>query len=189
LIKVAVTGHRILAEPDKIIAGIDEALSKIGATYRDEPVTLYSSLAEGADRLVARRVLELPRSSLIAVLPLPIHDYINDFGVESSRAEFQSLLNRADEVVELEPRKSREDAYEAAGNYALDHADILIAVWDGRPSQGQGGTGDIVERARARRMPIAWVHAGNRRPGTSEPTSLGEEQGRLSCEEFPTAAD
>jgi hypothetical protein len=33
-------------------------------------------------------------------------------------------------------------------------------------------------------LPIARVHAGNRRPGTMEPTSLGEEQGRVTFERF-----
>jgi hypothetical protein len=31
-------------------------------------------------------------------------------------------------------------------------------------------------------MPIAWVKAGNRRPATSEPTTLGPEQGELILE-------
>jgi hypothetical protein len=29
-----------------------------------------------------------------------------------------------------------------------------------------------------------WVHAGNRRPGTQEPTSLGAEQGKVTVENF-----
>jgi hypothetical protein len=58
-------------------------------------------------------------------------------------------------------------------------------VWDGQGAQGQGGTGGIVAEARKCGLPIAWVHAGNRRPGTLEPTSLGAEQGEVSFERFP----
>jgi len=42
-----------------------------------------------------------------------------------------------------------------------------------------------VAEARRRGLPLAWVHAGNRRPGSEEATSLGEEQGRLTLERFP----
>ena len=52
-------------------------------------------------------------------------------------------------------------------------------VWDGNPAQGPGGTAESVQRARNQRMPVLHVLAGNRRPGTNEPTSLGEDQGRL----------
>jgi len=49
-------------------------------------------------------------------------------------------------------------------------------------AQGLGGTGGIALRARERGLPIAWVHAGNRKPGTEEPTSLGADQGQLTLE-------
>jgi hypothetical protein len=39
-------------------------------------------------------------------------------------------------------------------------------------------------KARARGMPIAWVHCGNRIPGTNQTISLGEEQGTVSFENF-----
>jgi hypothetical protein len=40
----------------------------------------------------------------------------------------------------------------------------------------------IVDEARQNGLPIAWIHAGNRVPGTHEPTSLGEEQGKITFE-------
>lgn len=60
-----------------------------------------------------------------------------------------------------------------------------IAVWDGQEAQGQGGTAAIVAQARQRGLPLAWIRAGNRRPGTQEPMILGEEQGKVSFERFP----
>ena len=51
-----------------------------------------------------------------------------------------------------------------------------------RAHEGQGGTGEVVAQARARGKPIAWIHAGNRKPGTMEPTSLGADQGRVTYE-------
>ena len=61
---------------------------------------------------------------------------------------------------------------------------MLIALWDGQAAQGQGGTGEIVAEARQLALPIAWVHCGNRKPGTQEPLSLGAEQGLVTFERF-----
>ena len=76
-------------------------------------------------------------------------------------------------------------AYEHAGLVMLDRCEVLVAIWDGMHAQGQGGTGGLVAEARRRAMPVAWVHAGNRRTGTVEPTSLGDQQGAVSFERLP----
>ncbi len=179
---IGVTGHRILAEQEKIAAGVDAALERIVARYPDRRLVALSALAEGADRLVVERILRRSGAGLRALLPLPRAQYLADFGTERSRREFLDLLARAEEVVELSPGATREASYEAVGIQVVDQCDVLIAIWDGEDAQGQGGTGAIVERARARGVPLAWVRAGNRRPSTLEPTSLGAEQGRCTME-------
>jgi hypothetical protein len=80
---------------------------------------------------------------------------------------------------------SREEGYWAAGQFVLDHCTVLIALWDGQIAQCKGGTGEMVAAARQRGLPLAWVHCGNRRPGTTEAFSLGDqEQGTVSFENF-----
>ena len=182
MIRIGVTGHRILADLEKIETGVEEAVRRIELKFPGEPLTVISALAEGADRIVPRHVLARPGAGLTVPLPLPKSDYLTDFQSEESRAEFLSLLHRADQVEEMSSEATREQAYEAAGEYMLNNSDVLIAIWDGRNAQGQGGTGDIVGRARQRGLPIAWVHAGNREPATNRPTSLGDEQGRVTFE-------
>jgi hypothetical protein len=186
MIRIGVTGHRLLAEVQKIESGIAEALRFIEHTFPGETLGVISSLAEGADRLVVRQVLSRPHSRLRVPLPLPESGYLDDFVSDDSKEEFRRLLSQAEEIVELPPASSRDAAYEAAGNYVLNHCEVLIAVWDGRAAQGLGGTGGIVAEARERKMPIAWVHAGNRKPGTDEPTSLEVEQGQVTLENFPS---
>ena len=85
-------------------------------------------------------------------------------------------------MIELPPRATRAEAYAAAGDAILQRADIMLAIWDGRGAQGQGGTAEVIAGARARGKPTAWIHAGNRQPGTMEPTSLGSDQGRVTYE-------
>ncbi|MEK6409099.1 MAG: hypothetical protein AABN34_19420 [Acidobacteriota bacterium] len=182
MIRIGVTGHRILAEPDKIEAGVEQAIRRIEQAFPGERLTIISALAEGADRIASRRVLARKGAGLIVPLPLPKSDYLNDFKSETSRAEFLSLLQRADQIEEMSSAATREEAYEAAGEYVLNNADVLITVWDGQNAQGEGGTGEIVARARDRGLAIAWVHAGNREPGTDQPTTLGDEQGSVTFE-------
>src|SRR5947209_1881436 len=141
---IGVTGHRILTELDKIGFGIDQALQRIREVFGEQPLTIVSSLAEGADRIVVHQVLALQNSKLVAPLPVSESDYLTDFESTESKSEFLSLLARADQIIELPPTTMRDQAYEAAGLYVLDHADALIAIWDGQAAQGTGGTGGIV---------------------------------------------
>ena len=182
---IGVTGNRILADPDRISFGIAEAIDRIVEAFPGGSMRIVSCLAEGADRLVAHQMQRYPDSQLTAVLPLPQSDYMTDFSTTQSKREFLGLLDRADKLVELPMSRPREQAYETAGRYVLDHCDVLVAIWDGSHAQGRGGTGDVVSEARKRGLPIAWVQAGNRKLGTKEPTTLGEEQGKVNFERFP----
>jgi hypothetical protein len=182
---VGVTGHRILMEQGKITAAIAKALNRIEHSYPGKSLTMLSPLAEGADRLVVHQVLVRPEACLVAVLPLEEEDYLADFATEASQTEFRFLVEMAEEIMPLPPATDRDEAYAAGGRYIIDHCDVLVAVWDGQEEQGQGGTGGMVAQARARKLPLAWIKAGNRRPGTEEPTSLGAEQGKVVFENFP----
>ena len=153
---LGVTGHRVLNDVESITRQIDAALNRIGESF-PAPFTVYSALAEGADRLVARRACDLLAASLTAVLPLPQADYMADFLEDHAKAEFLYLLALASDVVELPATSTRTAAYEAAGRYVLDHSDLLIAVWDGQPPRGQGGTGQIVAEAQQRQLPVVWI--------------------------------
>jgi hypothetical protein len=183
---IGVTGHRILMELPKIEAGIAHAMRWIEVAFPGQFLTVVSPLAEGADRLVVQQVMALPGARISVVLPMDKEDYLTDFATADSKQEFLRLLQQAREVVQMPPAANRDEAYEAVGQYVLDHCDVLIAVWDGKGAQGVGGTGGIVAEARRRNMPIAWIQAGNRAPKTGEPTTLGEEQGKVIFENFPT---
>ena len=184
MIRIGITGHRILAERDKIDRGVEEALGRVEELFPGESLTVISALAEGADRIVARHVLARPGARLVVPLPLDESTYIRDFASDESRAEFSILLERASRIERMPPTPTREQAYEAAGEYVLNNSDVLLTIWDGHPAQGRGGTADIVSRAQKRKLRIAWVHAGNRAPGANQPTTLGNEQGQVTFENF-----
>jgi len=181
---VSVTGHRFLAEVETVSAGIDRALARIEAAFAPQQWTVLSALADGADQLVTRRVLARHPARLIVLLPMPLDEYLRDI---RSPGRFEDLLAQAAGTIALPRAPTRDQAYAALGRYIAEHCDLLLAVWDGRPAQGMGGTSEIVARVRAAGKPLAWVHAGNRVPGTEEPTTLGTEQGQVTVERFSVA--
>jgi hypothetical protein len=186
-VRVGVTGHRILAEPERVSQGVGEALRRIRDSFNGRPLTVYSSLAEGADRLVAEEALRQPDTQIVAVLPFGRDDYSADFGHPGtpSRLHFGALLERAAEVIELAPGRTREEGYAQAGNHIVNLCDVLLAIWDGEHARGEGGTAHVVGRARALGKPIVIVRAGNHHPDTREPRSLGQEQGVVLAEGLP----
>lgn len=183
---IGVTGHRYLDDSQKLIRSIDKAL-KIIKTHYAPPFIVLSALAEGADRLVPYRAFALwEESRLIVSLPLDVEEYMEDFKKLSSKADFINLMQLADEILQPPQVTSRADAYHEAGKRVIKHCDVLIAIWDGAEAQGKGGTAEIVALAREREMPLIWIYAGNRIPGTKTPVSLGKEQGKISIENFTT---
>jgi hypothetical protein len=87
-------------------------------------------------------------------------DYAADFATAESRDEFTRLLEAATEIDQVVASADRTAAYLAAGVRVLERSDALLAVWDGKPARGRGGTAEIVARARAAEVPLAWIHSG-----------------------------
>ena len=52
----------------------------------------------------------------------------------------------------------------AAGRLLVERSDRLIAVWDGLPARGPGGTADVVAYARALSRPVTvlWPQGAHR---------------------------
>jgi hypothetical protein len=152
-ITLGVTGHRVLPDEAALGARIDDAIDDLAD---GRAVHLLTSLAEGADRVVARRVLARDGGTIEAILPLEAGDYEDDFASPASVEDFRDLLERsaASEVV---TGPTRTAAYEAAGFAVVERSDGLLALWDGRPARGRGGTADVVAHARRLGHPVRVV--------------------------------
>jgi hypothetical protein len=82
------------------------------------------------------------------VLPFDRTTYLADFNDEESRSRFSRLIEASICTLELPGQTSdRLDAYVMAGRGTVAHCDILIAVWDGLPPRGRGGTAEVVDAA------------------------------------------
>lgn len=186
MIAVGVSGHRDLIDLEAVSNAVDEALGEILTAYGDNPLQVISPLVEGADRVVAWRAMANYSVHLVVPLPMEMSDYMLDFKSISSKAEFITLLEQADQVIELPAEDTREACYLAAGMYTLDHSDVLIAVWDGAPARGIGGTAEIVAEARRRGMPMAWVQVAERERESSSVKRNLAGGVRIHYERFPT---
>ncbi|MCU1397639.1 MAG: hypothetical protein JWN62_748 [Acidimicrobiales bacterium] len=145
--RVGVSGHRSYNDAEVVAAMTDTVLERV---LRGQATpTVVSNLAEGADQLVAELVLNRPGAVLEVVLPLPIDDYDNDFVSSDTRRRFDALLAKASSVIVIDQvhGEARESAYERAGHAIVDSCDVLVALWDGLPARGRGGTAEMVQYA------------------------------------------
>ncbi len=163
---IGVTGHRDLVadEVAGIEAAVRSAFARLAERFPERPLQVLSPLAEGADRLVARVAEDLD-IDLCVPMPMPEHLYAKDFESSRSWAEFGRLTRYARDVVVLPmaPGNTREAIadygaardrqYAEAGAWVAAHADVLIAIWDGRTTGDLGGTGQVVQFRLEGRMP------------------------------------
>jgi hypothetical protein len=165
-LRIGVLGHRDI-RPDHpgLTQAIDDTLDAICRTQADIQahvkstsvgLAVISSLAEGADRILARAVLARKGTRLEVVLPFDREDYYDDFGSPESRDDFDDLMDKVTVDV-IGPAESRDHAYEAAGHAMVDRSDIIVAMWDGEPARGRGGTADTYAYAMKCKKPVFWI--------------------------------
>jgi hypothetical protein len=145
--RIAISGHRGLnvRTTDLIDRAIRERLSRYPAG-----VTGLSCLADGADQVFARAVIDLG-GTLEAIIPAD--EYRAGLPAEA-HAEYDDLLKRAVAVHLLPFAESTADSHMAASQLMVDKADELYAVWDGNPARAYGGTADVVAYARNHDTPV-----------------------------------
>ena len=147
--RVGITGHQRLEAEEEwlwVTSAMREQLMKVSL-----PLIGVTSLAIGADQLLARLVLELG-GTIHAVLPFA--DIERSFSAADIDA-YRELVQQATVEV-LQVSGSDEDRYLAAGHRVVELSDVMLAVWDGRPAKGKGGTADVV--AYAIRHDVRLIH-------------------------------
>jgi hypothetical protein len=150
---LGVTGHQHLSQE----AGWIEIRRSVRLIVQaaGTPMVGFTSLAIGADQVFAQEVLR-QNGALRVVLPFP--RYENRLP-RDTRASFRELLAQAEETLVLPRLASDEESYLAAGTRIVDSIDLLVAIWDGRPARGIGGTADIVAYAESRGVPLRRIDA------------------------------
>ncbi|HXQ67630.1 MAG TPA: hypothetical protein VN980_13725 [Alphaproteobacteria bacterium] len=182
VLRLGVTGHRpnrlaesalprlrrqigeVIALLESIAGEAQAAHAEAGIAERPALLRALSALAEGADTLVAEIALERG-AALEAPLPFAVAEYERDFPAGPPRECFHRLLGRAARVFPLGGTRERAaEAYEAAGRLVVERCDVLLAIWDGGPAAGPGGTALIAAYAQELGVPVIWIHATRERP-------------------------
>jgi hypothetical protein len=150
--RIGVTGHSSLSDATARL--VAEALRALLATHPADELVGLTCLARGADQIFARVVLELGGSVEVV---LPAADYRERKVKPDNTAEFDALITRATSVHTMPLPESNREAYLAASEHVMANADEMVAVWDGSPPDGAGGTADVVHTARQRDIPVTVV--------------------------------
>lgn len=151
-----ITGHQDLGD-DQSQQWITQ---QIESWLVEHPVSIgCSSLAIGADQLFADCILK-HEWALHAILPCS--NYESTFKCDNTLANFTRLLRQAAVIVRLPYSHPSEDAFWAGGRWIVEHSDIVLAIWDGKPAKGLGGTGDAVAYARKLNKAVWHINPVNR---------------------------
>lgn len=145
--KIAITGHRpgklygySLSDPKYTI--LKEKLKMIIKKYK--ATTAYTGMALGTDMVFANAVLDLKKEGvdirLAAVLPCANQDRKWS---KKDQKRYQEILQAADEVIQLSEEEYSPELMRVRNRWLVDHADMLIAVWDGSNS----GTSNCIRYA------------------------------------------
>ena len=187
------TGHRHLPGADA--AGLQRAAAGLFRTIREAILELHASdqaqaaplyqpeppglrylcgLAEGADAILAEAALG-EGWDLVAVLPFDPDEYAADFS-GSALDRYRSLLARAASVCSLDGDRDAGTAYADIGELVVGQSDLLLAVWNGLPARGPGGTAEVVQMALRRGLPVAVLPPS----GPCVPAWLGGDPGDVA---------
>lgn len=145
--RVGITGHRGLdgTVAAWVRAAIAADLAGVGAD-----LVGVTCLADGADQLFAQAVVQLGGALHVIV---PARRY-RDSLPEDCHGAYDGLLATAVQVERLDHEESTGQAHMDASTTMIEQVNRLIAVWDGLPARGWGGTADVVDLARHRNVPV-----------------------------------
>jgi hypothetical protein len=151
--KLAITGHR----PDKLPLDMEEYLSVFTDVFMlMGPSYMYQGMAPGADLISAYAAFQTNRLPYEAVLPYAGHRAM--MKTDYWRSMWDQAQHFADRVEVL----SDSETYPGhwcmfnRNHYMVDHADEVIALFDGE--FGRGGTQETVTYARKKGKPVHVIH-------------------------------
>lgn len=149
--RIAISGHRGLSP--QVEALIDQALRAEVAQYTSGDLVGISCLADGADQIFARAVVD-SGGSLEVVVPA---ERYRDALPEQAHPGYDELMSHAVRVHHMDHLESTSQSHMDASIEILKHADLLFAVWDGLPARSFGGTADVVSHAQEIGVPVTVI--------------------------------
>ena len=152
---------------------MDRVVTYLDNLFEDDydlPVewVIISPLAKGVDRIVARSILKKDNSRLQVLMPFSLDEYRNDFSDKYDLEEFNELLLKADPALTDNYINTQDSTslprtlgYLRVGKEVVDSCETLIAIWDGKTEESEGGTAEIIRYALERGRTILRIDAEN----------------------------
>lgn len=162
MVACAFTGHRPMRfsfgydeEDERCLKLKLEMAQQVESLIQRGVSLFYSGMALGVDQWGAEIVLDLKRSypSIQLVAALPCETQADKWSL-AQRERYFNTLPECDEVITLNAHYTSECMQER-NRYMVDHAEYLLAVYDGG---GKGGTAYTVHYAQERKREIIAIH-------------------------------
>ncbi|GHJ27641.1 hypothetical protein ACH4VS_00260 [Streptomyces hygroscopicus] len=155
--RLGITGHRGL--PPKTERLVRRALQEEVARHGPDLVGV-SCIADGPDAWFAELVLEAGGRLEVVV---PAENY-RDGLPEEHHQSYDRLIQQAADVHRTGMVESDSQAHMAGSEILVGLVDELVAVWDGQPARGYGGTADVVAYAERTgvRFRVIWPEGSTR---------------------------
>lgn len=150
--RIAISGHRGLSP--EVSRRVDEGIRRELRPFVEAGSLVgVSCLADGADQVFARAILDAGGALEVVV---PAERY-RDGLPEDAHAAFDELLAVAGVVHRLDHVEPTLTALMDASVEMLKRSERLLAVWDGLPARGYGGTADVVALAQKLGLPVTII--------------------------------
>lgn len=156
--RLGITGHRGLPKASERL--VRRALDRTLQQKPSGSLIGVSCIADGPDSWFAESVLDIGGQLEVVV---PAANYRRGLPT-AHHATYDRLLSRASEVYSTSFFESNSAAHMAGSEILVGLVEELIAVWDGKPAHGYGGTADVVAYAERVGVPvrIVWPDGASR---------------------------
>lgn len=149
--KVGITGHQDLGSLETITwlrYQVEKEISNIKIDVG------YSCLALGADQLFADILL---KRNIPFIAVIPCRNYEQTFE-EGFLDKYKFFFTQAFDRIHLDYEQPSELAFLNASKYMINNCEIMIAIWNGLPAKGLGGTADVVAYATKKHKKVIHIN-------------------------------
>lgn len=156
--RMGITGHRGL--PEDVAARVRTELRDQLEGIDAAELVAISCVADGPDSWWAELALKAGGRLEVVV---PATEYREGLPPQF-HAGYDRLLERASDIHRTGLTESTPEAHQAGSEILVGLSDRLLAVWDGLPARGYGGTADVVAYARQVGVPVTviWPRGASR---------------------------
>jgi hypothetical protein len=156
--RVGISGHRGLSA--QVESQVRALLTEYVTAHDPSGLVGVSCIADGPDAWFAETVLKHGGRLEVVIPAAEYRQSLPDW----HHPVYDRLLSRAADVHHTGITESTSEAHQAGSEILVGLVDELIAVWDGKPARGYGGTADVVAYAERTGVPVRvlWPEGASR---------------------------